>query len=103
MSAFGGIADIAACLLYPQKRTLELSRGMSALCHKRTSGHPLFDHLISAAEQGCWNGNTKGPCDLKIDDQFERGRARDRQVAGFLTFQYAASVDTSLPIGVQKT
>jgi hypothetical protein len=25
------------CLLYPQKRTLELSRGMSALCQKRTS------------------------------------------------------------------
>src|SRR5262249_20094872 len=36
MSAFGGIADIAACPLYPQKRTLELSRGMSALCQKRT-------------------------------------------------------------------
>jgi len=24
MSAFGGIADIGACLLYPQKRTSEL-------------------------------------------------------------------------------
>ena len=36
MSAFGGIADIAACLLYPQKRTLELSLEMSALCQKRT-------------------------------------------------------------------
>src|SRR5262249_10572067 len=24
------------CPLYPQKRTLELSRGMSALCHKQT-------------------------------------------------------------------
>src|SRR5262249_33811829 len=63
----------------------------------------LFDHLVSAGEQGRWNDNTKGPCDLKIDDQFERGRARDRQVAGFLTFQYAAGVDTSLPISVQKT
>ena len=36
MSAFGGIADIGVCLLYPQKRTLELSRAMSALCHKQT-------------------------------------------------------------------
>jgi len=26
-----------ACPLYPQKRTLELSRAMSALCQKRTS------------------------------------------------------------------
>jgi len=32
MSAFGGIADIAICPLYPQKRTLELSLVMSALC-----------------------------------------------------------------------
>src|SRR6516165_8288442 len=27
---------IHPCPLYPQKRTLELSRGMSALCQKRT-------------------------------------------------------------------
>jgi hypothetical protein len=76
--------------------------GMSAKCHKRILRN-LFDHLVSAAEQGRWNGNTKDPCDFKIDDQLERGRARDRQVAGFLTFQYAAGVDTSLPISVQKT
>jgi len=88
------------CPLYPQKQTSELVE--CPLCAK-SGHHDLFDHLISSAEQGCWNGNTKGPCDLKIDDQFERGRARDRQVAGFLTFQYAAGVDTSLPIGVQKT
>jgi hypothetical protein len=79
------------CPLYPQKQTSELVE--CPLCAK-SGHHDLFDHLISSAEQGCWNGNTKGPCDLKIDDQFERGRARDRQVAGFLTFQYAASVDT---------
>ena len=63
---------------------------MPALCQKRTL-RDLFDHLVSAAEQGRWNGNTKDLRDLKIDDQFERGRARDRQVAGFLTFQYAAA------------
>jgi hypothetical protein len=28
----------ARCPLYPQKRTLELSRGMSALCQKETNG-----------------------------------------------------------------
>jgi hypothetical protein len=32
MSAFGRIADIAACLPYPQKRTLIERVGMSALC-----------------------------------------------------------------------
>src|SRR5215472_10640359 len=36
MSAFGGIADIGAWLLYPQKRTLLTRRGMSALCQKQT-------------------------------------------------------------------
>ena len=36
MSAFGGIADIGACLLYPQKRTLIEPIAMSALCQKRT-------------------------------------------------------------------
>src|SRR6516162_3072708 len=90
-----------------QKQTFRPFRPMSALPPKADVGThsrdvcfvpkadiSLFDHLVSAAEQGCRNGNTKGPCDLKIDDQFERGRARDRQVAGFLTFQYAASVDT---------
>ena len=42
------------CPLYPQKRTLELSLEMSALCqkqtyavHKKTS---LFDHLVGASE-----------------------------------------------------
>ena len=38
------------CLLYPQKRTLELSRGMSALCQKRTNciaeSRVLFDQLV---------------------------------------------------------
>jgi hypothetical protein len=32
------------CPLYPQKRTLELSRVMSALCQKQTF-YPLFDMI----------------------------------------------------------
>src|SRR5262249_51734870 len=36
MSAFGRIADTEACLLYPQKRTLQSEIAMSALCQKRT-------------------------------------------------------------------
>ena len=30
------------CPLYPQKRTLELSREMSALCQKADIGHQLY-------------------------------------------------------------
>src|SRR5262249_23296264 len=36
MSAFGGKADIGACLLYPQNRTLVERVAMSALCQKQT-------------------------------------------------------------------
>src|SRR6516225_3089606 len=37
------------CPLYPQKRTLELSRGMSALCQKRTHARQQkFCHLPCA-------------------------------------------------------
>jgi len=36
----------AECPLYPQKRTLELSRAMSALCQKQTSACS-FDQVIS--------------------------------------------------------
>ena len=44
MSAFGGIADIEACLLYPQKRTLIERVGMSALCggFNRSTQHLLI-------------------------------------------------------------
>src|SRR6516162_7098454 len=38
------------CPLYPRKRTLELSRVMSALCQKRTF-RPLFDIIVGG--QGC--------------------------------------------------
>src|SRR6266700_1470603 len=62
-----------------------------------------FDHLVGAREQTRWNGNTNGPCCLKIDDQFELGRLHDRQVAGLFTFQHAAGVDTSLPISIWQT
>ena len=40
------------CPLYPQKRTSELSRVMSALCQKRTSTSS-FDQVVG-------NGNTPG-------------------------------------------
>jgi hypothetical protein len=48
-------ATVAQCPLYPQKRTLELSHEMSALCQKRTfcaaERTSLFDHLVGGGEQ----------------------------------------------------
>jgi hypothetical protein len=42
------------CPLYPQKRTLELTLGMSALCQKRTHAlqqkGQLFDQLVGTRE-----------------------------------------------------
>jgi hypothetical protein len=42
-------ATVAQCLLYPQKRTWELAREMSALCQKRTST-ALLDHLVGEVQ-----------------------------------------------------
>jgi hypothetical protein len=46
------------CPLHPQKRTLKLSRAMSALCQKRTHAPQqtpvLFDDLVGADEQRLW-------------------------------------------------
>jgi len=55
MSAFGGIADIGACLLYPQKRTLILSLRMSDLCggFNRSTQHLL----ILLEEEVCDGGD----------------------------------------------
>ena len=43
------------CPLYPQKRTSELTRGMSALCQQQTfcaaAELALFDHLVGAGEK----------------------------------------------------
>src|SRR5215468_38073 len=73
-------------------------------CIRVRSAHGnSLDDLVGAGEQGRWNGNTNGPCGLKIDDQFELGRLDDRQVAGFFAFQHAAGVDTSLPISIWQT
>src|SRR5262249_42213161 len=55
----------ASCPLYPRKRTLELSRGMSGLCQKRTkciaANGSLFDHLVGASDQRRWRREAKCP------------------------------------------
>jgi len=55
------------CLLYPQERTLELGRNMSALCHKRTSMH-LFDHLAGGGKQRLRHGEPECLRGFEIDD-----------------------------------
>jgi hypothetical protein len=53
VSKSGHWATCEECPLYPQKRTSELSRGMSALCQKRTYAvqqcGQLLDHLVGSA------------------------------------------------------
>jgi hypothetical protein len=51
-------AHVRVMSLYPRELTLGLSREMSALCHKRTFT-ALFDHLVSAAGEGWWNGDAE--------------------------------------------
>jgi hypothetical protein len=46
------------CPLYPQKRTLELSRGMSALCQKQTHAVQQSLTLRRAAYSGVHSSNS---------------------------------------------
>src|SRR6516164_9426282 len=76
VSAFGQRrhgSRVDRCPLYPQKRTLELSRSMSAMCQKRTfvsiscRGHGLSDQPLSLSVQltvecGLHRGGSGGHC-----------------------------------------
>src|SRR5215472_6603424 len=68
-------ASASRCPLYPQKRTLELNRVMSALCQKRTfcaaTADALFDHLIGAGEQGFGHLHAEHPGSRQIDHEIE--------------------------------
>jgi len=73
---FGSKADMLSnqCPLYPRKRTLELSREMSALCHKRI---PALQQLTVIAPDprdvvvmSCW-GQIQLFDDVRRTDPFE--------------------------------
>jgi hypothetical protein len=63
------------CPLYPQKRTSELSRGMSALCQKQTfcttAERLLFDHLVGAQQERLRDLQAKRLRGLEIDGELE--------------------------------
>jgi hypothetical protein len=58
----------------------------------------LFDHLVGDHEQRVRNGNAKRAGGRQVDDQFESGRLRDRQIGRLLTFEDSAGVDAGLPV-----
>src|SRR6516165_11160577 len=90
-----------ACPLYPQKRTLELSRGMSALCQKRTSARLfLFNDLVRLGGEIRRHLDAERLGGLEIDDQLKSDRLHHRQVSRFLPLQNPPSVDASLAIAV---
>jgi|SRR6516164_3827944 len=91
----------AECLLHPQKRTLELTRMMSALCQKRTfcaaAERSLFDHLVGAGEQRRRHSHAKRLCtsalchkrtsELIVPGGYARGRG--------VSFVNCGSIDSS--------
>src|SRR6516162_9878727 len=65
---------IHPCPLYPQKRTLELSRGMSALCQKRTKCSAANSgYSITSSAPAISVGGPECLRRLEVDDQFESG------------------------------
>ena len=105
MSALPPKADIRyrdrQCPLYPQKRTSGLSRGMSALCHKRTLP-TSFDDLVGNSHHARWNGEAKRLGGLEINDQLELRRLQHGQVGGLLALENPASVDADLTVRIRE-
>src|SRR5262249_50795002 len=75
------------CPLYPQKRTLELSHAMSALCHKRTHAAQqmtiLFDHVVGALPQEQRHVEAERLSGFQINHQLELVRSLDRELSRF--------------------
>src|SRR6516225_9992832 len=89
------------CPLYPQKRTSELSRVMSALCQKRTLA-TLFDQLVGAAEQRCRHIDAESLCGLEVDHQFVLGWRLYGEIGRLLAFEDAIDVSRGAAVLVDK-
>src|SRR6516164_1763477 len=98
----GHWATSEQCPLYPQKRTSELSRGMSALCQKRTSAIS-FDEFICAGRKRGRNLNVKRLCRRQIYDKLKLGRLHNRQVGRFGPLEDLAGIHAGLTIGIIQT
>jgi hypothetical protein len=49
---------------------------------QRVLAERLFDHLVGAAEQRKWKGQTKRLCGLEVENQLDLDRLPDRHVGG---------------------
>src|SRR5262245_34188835 len=99
MFVMSGLAPIAAVMLQCHDRSKSARTGREQ--SQQTA--QLFDHLVGAAEQGRWNGNTNGPCGFKIDDQFEPGWLHDRKIGWLFALENTAGIDADLAVAVHYT
>jgi hypothetical protein len=89
---FQGNSGHCARLLYPQKRTLELGREMSAMCQWRTSGADLFDHFVGAGKQCRRDCKAESLGGLEVDHQLVPSGRLHGQVARLFSFQNAIDI-----------
>ena len=105
MSALGqkrNQGQLNECPLYPRKRTLELTRGMSALCQKQTLRCGLFDDLIRFGGEIWRDLDAKRLSGLEVDDKLKFARLNHRQVPRFLPLENPPGIDAGLVIALAE-
>src|SRR5262245_55677656 len=85
----------------PPKADMAVQLGMSGLGQERTL-RPLFDHLISTAEQRLRDGNAEPLGGLEVDDKLVFGRRLHRQVSRLLALEDAINVLSCSAVGVNR-
>ena len=76
----GVIADIAAPTL-----------GAKSGCEQLQQGRHSLGHFVGAREQRCGHFESERLSCLQVDDEFELGRLKDRQIGGLLPLKERAS------------